>query len=143
MNTIELPSSLATEAQEIRALLSGMSNNRLANLLLSALGPLESGHNLVIRPSADALVSPQEAARRTGLSRPFICKLLDNGVIPEQPRVGSHRKIRVRDLEEFMENRNRASNQFAADLSRANEANKQLVRDIAGVSAENASKFGY
>lgn len=143
MNTIEIPSSLALEAQDVRDVLSSLSNNKLAALLMSALDPLQTGHDLVIRPAAEALVSPQEAAQLTGLSRPFICRLLDRGVIPEQPRVGTHRKIRIRDLEDFMDNRKRASSQFAADLARASEAEKQLVRDIAGVSAEKASKFGY
>ncbi len=143
MSTTKIADSLSTQAPEVRVALEALPNNTLASKLLELVEKLESGADINFRLASDKLLSPQEAAEYAGISRPFLCKLLDRGIIEEQPRVGTHRKIRLSDMEDFMKNRDRASSQFALDISRSAEARAQLVRDIAGVSAENASKFGY
>ncbi|MGO4230176.1 excisionase family DNA-binding protein [Arthrobacter sp. YAF34] len=143
MKTIDIPSSLAADAAAIRDLLGKLPDNTLASKMIQTLDALESGNSLSVRPAPDQTVSPQEASRILGISRPFLCKLLDDGVIEEQPRVGSHRKIKMRDLEAFVENRERASRQLAIDISRAEKSEQQLVRDIAGVDAATAESLGY
>lgn len=143
MSLIELPVGLKNEAKDVRHALDELTDNELAATLLQVLDLLERGNRLSVGPAQGAVVSPQEAAEMTALSRTFICRLLDQGVIPEQPRVGSHRKILVSDLEDFMKNRQRASRQFATTLAHAEEAKTQLVRDIAGVSGKDAKELGY
>ncbi len=143
MTTTKLSESLALQAPEVRSALEALPHNELASKLLQLVENLESGARVSVRPAKDKLLSPQEAADYASISRPFLCKLLDRGIIAEQPRVGTHRKIRLGDMEDFMVNRDRASSQFAINTSRTDEARAQLVRDIAGVSAEKASKFGY
>ncbi|MGO2052190.1 helix-turn-helix domain-containing protein [Glutamicibacter sp. 287] len=143
MSLIELPLAPKDKTQDVRAVLETLADNELADMLMQVVGLVEEGKSLVVRRSPDAEVSPKEASEMVNMSRTFICRLLDQGVIPEQPRVGTHRRILVSDLEEFMKNRGRASRHFAKSLAHAEDSKAQLVRDIAGVSREEASKFGY
>lgn len=143
MTATGLSESLAAQASEVRTALEALPKNALASKLLQLVEKLESGASVSVRPAKDKLLSPQEAADYANISRPFLCKLLDRGVIAEQPRVGTHRKIRYEDMEDFMENRDRASSQFRFNVTRTDEARAQLIRDIAGVSTQKASKFGY
>jgi len=45
-------------------------------------------------------VSPEDAAKMLGMSRPFIRKLMDQGILPFR-MVGSHHRIAVADLETY------------------------------------------
>lgn len=143
MSPIELSANLKADAQEVRQALTELGNNDLAATLLQLIGHLESGKRVSVGHAPNTEVSPQEAADMINLSRTFICRLLDKGIIPEQPRVGTHRKILVSDLEDFMKNRKRASRQLATTLAHAEDAKTQLVRDIAGISRSDAEEFGY
>lgn len=58
---------------------------------------------------ADQELTPNEAAKHLKMSRTHLCKLLDRGDIPSH-KVGSHRRILVRDLVEF--NRQRHADQL-------------------------------
>ena len=57
---------------------------------------------------ADAELTPAEAAKHLGFSRQYLTRLLDDGVIPSRhlPQ-SSHRRIRVEDIAEFQERRDR------------------------------------
>ena len=45
-------------------------------------------------------VSPEDAAKMLGMSRPFVRKLMDKGDLPFR-MVGSHHRIAVSDLETY------------------------------------------
>jgi excisionase family DNA binding protein len=140
---ISIPSSTSHEADDVRAALLALADNQLAASLIAVVDALGESGDLVAGPAPETLLSPEAAARMLGVSRPFLCKLLDKGVIAEQPRVGTHRKVMLRDIEEYRENRQRGSRIVAQDLSNADRAAEQLIRDLAGVPAKTASKFGY
>lgn len=143
MHTIEASKLTSQETVEVRESLSHLKGNRTAAAMLEILGALEQGCVVTVTDDDDAEVSPQEASKLLGISRPYLYRLLDAGVIPEQPRVGTHRKIKMRDIRAFRTNRELASRQFAVDLARTQQANDQLVREAAQVSDETAAKFGF
>lgn len=128
---------------EVREALESLQHNPVAHVLLEAVTAMESGHPFQIQKGYDEEVSPQQASELLRISRPFLYKLLDTGVIPEQPRVGTHRKIKMRDIQTFIRNRERASRQLAIDIAHSQQAQDQLVRDGAGVDADTAAKFGF
>lgn len=143
MNTLEASKLSSQELDEVRDSLSHLHDNRTAMALLKMLSALEQGGVITVTEDDDAEISPQEASKILGISRPYLYRLLDAGVIPEQPRVGTHRKIKMRDVRAFRTNRELAGRQFAIDLAHTQQANDQLVRDAAKVSDETAAKFGF
>lgn len=70
----------------------------LVDLMRSIVGELASGRAVTVLP-ADTVVTPAEAAELLGLSRPFVVRLLDEGVIPSERLPSSrHRRIRLDDI---------------------------------------------
>jgi len=69
------------------------------------------------------IVTPNEAAKRLGMSRTHFYKLLDRGEIPFD-RVGRDRRIRVHDLLDFEARRERDRSELAQRF-----ASQQKTRD--------------
>ena len=65
-------------------------------LLTKALIEIENG-NIVTIVSHDSELSTQEAADLLNVSRPFVIKILDDGLIQFR-KIGSHRRIKLIDL---------------------------------------------
>ena len=56
-----------------------------------------------------------QAAELLNVSRPFLVKLLETGKIPFH-KVGTHRRVRKRDLDAYKEKRNRESHRLLDEL---------------------------
>jgi excisionase family DNA binding protein len=68
----------------------------LRRVLIAAARQLADGNGVSIMP-VTAEVTTQQAADLLNVSRPFVIGLLDKGEIPFH-RVGTHRRIRLKDL---------------------------------------------
>lgn len=66
------------------------------SLLMTILSNMSEGKSITIIPT-DSEVSTQQAADMLNVSRPHLIKLLENNTIPFK-KVGSHRRILLRDL---------------------------------------------
>lgn len=78
----------------------------LTKLLRHSLHELQQGRGLTIIPTESEL-STVEAAHLLGVSRPFlVANLLDAGVIPFH-LVGTHRRIALRDLLAYQQEKQR------------------------------------
>lgn len=71
--------------------------------LSKILDLMAKGKAISVIPS-DAEVTTQQAAEILNVSRPHVVKLLEDGVIPFH-KVGSHRRIKLTDIEQFRENK--------------------------------------
>ncbi|HEY3281644.1 MAG TPA: helix-turn-helix domain-containing protein [Armatimonadota bacterium] len=89
----------------------------LEGLLAYVVESMRQGHALVLSPE-EAAATPQRAAQMLGMSRPYLVKLLDQGKIPYH-RVGTHRRILLRDLRAFQAERDRDRHQRLNALTRA------------------------
>jgi len=69
------------------------------SLLITILSNMSEGKSITIIPT-DSEVSTQQAADMLNVSRPHLVKLLENNTIPFK-KVGSHRRILLRDLVTF------------------------------------------
>ena len=79
----------------------------LVDVLRTAADELSAGHAVTILAS-ETLLTPAEAGRLLGLSRPFVVRLLDEGTIPSSHLPDSrHRLIRLDDVLAFAERRRR------------------------------------
>jgi excisionase family DNA binding protein len=75
----------------------------LYRILRQVVEALQRGLAVTVAPQT-MTVTTQEAADLLGVSRPTVIKLLDEHQIPYE-RVGSHRKILLRELLEYREQR--------------------------------------
>lgn len=79
-------------------------------LLRQVVDALQQGLAVTVVPKSMTLTT-QQAADLLGVSRPTVIRLLDDGKIPYE-RVGTHRRILLKNLLEFRERRRAA--QYAA-----------------------------
>lgn len=64
---------------------------------------MAKGKAVSVIPS-DAEITTQQAADILNVSRPHVVKLLEDGVIPFH-KVGSHRRIKLKDVERYRQNK--------------------------------------
>jgi excisionase family DNA binding protein len=83
-----------------------------AVLLAKILGFLASGEGVNVMPESAELTT-QQAAEFLNVSRPYLIKLLESGEIPFR-LVGTHRRARFRDLDEY-KSRDDLKRRHAAD----------------------------
>lgn len=84
-------------------------------LLVEILAELADGNAVKVMP-VHAELTTQEAADLLNVSRPYLVKLLEEGVLPFH-KTGNHRKVRFADLMQYKEARLRASRQAMAELT--------------------------
>lgn len=85
-------------------------------LLEEVLAGLAGGNALKVVP-IHAELTTQEAADLLNVSRPHLIKLLEEGELPFH-WTGKHRRVRLADLMQFRETRERSSEQALDELSR-------------------------
>jgi len=95
----------------------------LYEFLVKLIADLCEGQSVAIVQN-DAQLTTVEGARMLGVSRQFLIKLLERGEIPHH-KVGTHRRIYVRDLLAYKAKRDSNRRKILDDLSRA-EADEGL-----------------
>ena len=75
-------------------------------VLRAVVGAMQQGLAVTVAPQTQALTS-QQAADLLGVSRPTLIKMLDEGRLPFE-RVGAHRRILLRNVLTFLEQRRAA-----------------------------------
>ena len=85
-------------------------------LLVDMLSAMADGNAVAFTPIHSELTT-QQAADLLGVSRPFVVKQLEDGLIPYR-KVGTHRRIQVSDLMDYrrsmMERRRKALEELTA-----------------------------
>lgn len=101
----------------------------LRELLLSLSHCVRDGDELVVI-DASRTVTPSQAAGRLGMSRSHLYKLLDRGEIPYH-HVGRDRRIRMQDIIEFEEQRQRDRRELAERFARHQQTTSAVDDEIA------------
>jgi excisionase family DNA binding protein len=86
-----------------------------AVLLARILGFLANGEEVRVIPETAELTT-QQAAEFLNVSRPYLVKLLESGEIPFR-MVGTHRRVRSRDLSEYTSRDDLARRRVADELT--------------------------
>ncbi len=84
-------------------------------LFLEILNQMAQGNAITLVPTHHELTT-QQAADLFGVSRPYLVKLLDGGVIPHH-RVGSRRRVKFEDLMTYLEKVKHESREALDQLS--------------------------
>jgi len=85
-------------------------------LIAEIMEKLGAGERVEVRTVHDTL-STTEAAEILNVSRPYVVKLLDQGLIPFVSTEGNHRRIKRTDLLEFKERKNAERRKVADELA--------------------------
>lgn len=88
----------------------------LAQVLGECLQIIAEGQSVAVVPAEDE-IGTQEAADVLGVSRPFLVKLLDTGVIPSR-KVGVQRRVRVADVVAYQKREKDARRKALTELAR-------------------------
>jgi len=91
----------------------------LIGMLRQFLEQLGAGRSVSIVP-AEAELTPNDAADYLNVSRTFVLKLMDTGQIPFR-RVGSHRRIRFGDLQEYEKGQRSRADAAMDEMARINQ----------------------
>jgi len=91
---------------------------KLYSVLREVLQHLKDGQGISLIPN-NTLLTTQQASQLLNISRPYLYKLIDAGEIPFE-QVGSHRRLRLCDVEDLRERR-RAESRKALDAIAALE----------------------
>ena len=79
----------------------------LIRILQASADELSAGHAVTVLPS-EVLLTPAEVGDLLGLSRPYVARLLDQGLIPAEHLPDSrHRVVRLTDVLDFQARRER------------------------------------
>ena len=92
----------------------------LAEALRAFLEPLARGEVVQVVP-LEAELTTQEAALLLGVSRPYLIGLLEKGQIAHR-KVGTHRRIRAKDLLAYIERSQEKGRQILAALVQEDQA---------------------
>ncbi|CCE55891.1 helix-turn-helix domain-containing protein [Corynebacterium casei] len=117
------------EIADIQRLAESAKTETVRDLLLR-VASLSSSGNGIPSIAEDRTYTPAEAAKRIGMSRTHLYKLLDRGALPSH-RVGSHRKIFASDLKAFEEKRHADRIELAERFSRERETAAAVDDEIA------------
>jgi len=88
----------------------------VTEIVLKALDEVAHGRAVEINTVEEELTT-QQAADMLNVSRPYLIKLLSEGVMPFR-MVGSHRRVKRYDVVSFKERQDQASREALADLAR-------------------------
>ena len=129
----EQEAKMAGEASRVLATLSTRTDlhlelkdgsNKSADMVLSAamvrivqriLTEMSQGKAVTVMPM-NAELTTQEAADYLNVSRPFIVKQIEDGIIPHR-KVGTHRRISVQDLLNYKKRIDAARHQTLDELT--------------------------
>ncbi|CAO1652764.1 hypothetical protein NYA9BBAC_02047 [Salinibacterium sp. NYA9b] len=130
--TINLRSALATHAEE-----------PVRNFLIDILDSIEEGKSVsLVSSDKSGALSAADAADLLGISRPTLYKLLDLGSMPFH-KVGTHRRIKLDDLQRYIEQREIDRKRFAEDIAMAHRSEREKLAEAAGVDTEELRSLGY
>lgn len=90
------------------------------HLLVRVVRTMREGKAVVLLPESESMTT-QAAARFLGVSRPFLVDLLEEGGIPHH-KVGTHRRVYLKDLMEYQRQRDSRRRATLDDLRRQVEA---------------------
>jgi excisionase family DNA binding protein len=91
----------------------------VVSLLQKILSEMAQG-NAVGIVALEAELSTQQAADVLKVSRPFVVKLLDEGILPHR-LVGTHRRVMLKDVLEYKEQSKRQSREALRELTQLSQ----------------------
>lgn len=116
----------------IQTILATAAPTDFSEVLATLFAELDGGAE-VLCGTADSTLTPTEAAEFLAVSRPFVYRLLDKGVLPFHA-VGRDRRIPVADVLSYAARRDAGRREIAETFSSAESDRLAILRDLAGLA---------
>ena len=100
------------------------------NLLVRVVRTMREGKAVVLLPESESLTT-QAAADFRGVSRPFVVDLLEEDAMPHH-KVGTHRRVYLKDLMEYQRQRDTRRRATLDDLRRKVEVAGRYEKGTGG-----------
>ncbi|MCQ4613088.1 helix-turn-helix domain-containing protein [Corynebacterium sp. CCUG 51687] len=113
MHTLPASHFTAEDIAQLEQIVEAEGRPNVRQLIAEITCLVRSGEDIHFLSDGEEL-TPNEAAKKLKMSRTHLCKLLDRGEIPSY-QVGTHRRIRARDLALF-DNKRRADRNELAEM---------------------------
>ncbi|GAB2580608.1 helix-turn-helix domain-containing protein [Kribbella endophytica] len=127
--TFETANIPAGQLDELEQFAQERTDPELRAALLLITRFARDSSQLIVSDATQTL-TPNEAAKRLGMSRTHLYKLLDAGEIPFH-NVGRDRRIEMRDLVAFEEKRDTARRELAERFAHQRATTKTAVDELA------------
>lgn len=102
--------------------------------LVRVIRAMQQGQSILLIPEQESLTT-QAAANFLGVSRPFLISLLEDGGMTHH-KVGTHRRVYLKDLLDYMKNRDKKRREtldaLASDVMAAGLYEKIIAPENAG-----------
>lgn len=127
----------------LRSALAELAEEPVRDFLMNILDSIEDGKSVsLVSSDKHGALSVADAADVLGISRPTLYKLLDLGSMPFH-KVGTHRRIKLDDLERYIAQREVDRKRFAEDIAMAHRDEREKLAEAAGMDAEELRSLGY
>ena len=140
MAVTEIPPGEATveDIEQLAALTRGLPiGSPVHDLLETLVSKLADGAGVSLVASDDEL-SPNEAAKMLGMSRPHLMNFIRAGAL-RYSMIGAHYRIKYADLQDFAERRNRAAAAAAQVRAGKDAYLEQLLDSMVPLTEEIAA----
>lgn len=107
--------------------------------LAAVLDLVADGHDVAVFDT-EAHLTPNEAARLVGVSRPLLNQILDEGRIAFFETAGGHRKIKLAAIRAYIEERDSIAAQLAAARAKRKPDGGIIATEL-GLDAETARRL--
>jgi excisionase family DNA binding protein len=132
----------ANEMQRVEEFAATLPQGSPVTVLLEHVVAAITRGSSVALFETDRELSPNEAAELLGMSRPHLLKLMDRGLIA-CTRVGTHRRLCLNDVLDFIDRREKAGAEVAQALGTSEQHRINRVRDeVAPLSDEDRAALG-
>ena len=130
MQTIQTSSVPVEQLKALAQFAQDAAGPELRDVLLSVSRCISEGVDLAVIEAASVTLTPAEVAKRLGMSRTHLYKLLDRGEIVSH-RVGRDRRIRVADLVGFEEQRQSDRRELAERFAKQRQTREAAIGEVA------------
>lgn len=131
MQTIETSNIPVEQLDALEQYALTSAGPELRDVLLSLSRCVRAGAQFAVLDGS-AVLTPNQAADRLGMSRTHLYKLLDRGEIVSH-RVGRDRRIRVRDLLDFEAQRQRDRRELAERFANQRKTRAGAIDEVANL----------
>lgn len=129
------------EVQKLSALAEALEpGSGLSTLVFHLISALSRGVDVALL-SEDQQLTSNQAADLLQMSRPHLVRLIEQGLIEEEPRTGSHRRIRMSAIADFLDRRERARADVAAAVGNRETSGIEIATHIVGRNPELDDQF--